>query len=282
VVYAHAGDNLNAAVFDDPDPAITNDRALNFVFDTAAGLSTAFITGTGSTGNDTLTLTTDAQTVNNATMVNKTSLEMLVLANGNNDITLAANASNAGIRFVVGGTGNDTFNASDAGYTLSASLVGGAGNDSFVGGSGNDTFVGTNSTVFGASERDTFTGGAGNDRFVLGDAANAYYNTAARTGDYAVITDFGTGTDIIQLKDLSATFADAGGLNRFGYVLNNTDVYGIGPALGVGVDSYLYVDSDKSGTANFGDNLIAAINNTSGAGGALTIADLTTTRFVTV
>jgi hypothetical protein len=280
-VYAHPGDNLNATAFDDGNPATTNDRALNFVFDTAAGLSTASITGTGSSGNDTLTLTANGQTVNNATMVNKTSLEMLVLANGNNDITLAANASNAGIRFVVGGTGNDTFNASDAGYTLSASLVGGAGNDSFVGGSGNDTFVGTNSTVFGASERDSFTGGAGNDRFVLGDAANAYYNTAARTGDYAVITDFGTGTDIIQLKDLSATFADTTGLNRFGYVLSNSDVYTIG-ALGVGVDSYLYVDSDKSGTANFGDNLIAAINNTSGAGGALTIADLTTTRFVTV
>ena len=278
-VYAHPGDVLNANAFTAGNPA--TDRALNFVFDTAAGLTIASITGTGSTGNDTLTLTTNGQTVNNATMVNKTSLEMLVLANGNNDITLAANASNAGIRFVVGGTGNDTFNASDAGYTLSASLVGGAGNDSFVGGSGNDTFVGTNSTVFGASERDTFTGGAGNDRFVLGDAANAYYNTAARTGDYAVITDFGTGTDIIQLKDLSATFADTTGLNRFGYVLSNSDVYTIG-ALGVGVDSYLYVDSDKSGTANFGDNLIAAINNTSGAGGALTIADLTTTRFVTV
>ena len=181
---------------------------------------------------------------------------------------------------VVGGSGNDSF-TSAVGYTLNASLVGGGGNDSFVAGSGNDTLVGTNSSLLGANERDTFTGGAGNDRFVLGDANNAYYNTAVRNGDYAVIADFGTGTDIIQLKDLSATFADAGGVNRYGYLLGADDPYSIGN-LGVGVDSYLYIDSDKNGAINFGDNLIAAINNTAGGAGALSTSDLTNTARFTI
>jgi hypothetical protein len=177
---------------------------------------------------------------------------------------------------VVGGSGNDSFNTSAGAYTLAASLVGGAGNDSFVAGSGNDTLVGTNSTAVGANERDTLTGGSGNDRFVLGDSNNAYYNTAVRNGDYAVITDFGTGTDIIQLKDLSAIITNV--TARFGYLMSSDDVHGIGN-LGIGIDSYLYADSDNTGTININDNLIAVFNNTAGGGLALTTADLTTSRF---
>jgi Ca2+-binding RTX toxin-like protein len=277
-VYAGARQVLNAAAFNDGDPATTNDRALNFVFDTAANAATANITGTSATGNDTLTLTTDGQTVNNATFANKNSVETLVLANGANTVTLQSNAHNSGLRVVVGGSGADIFNTSDAAYTLAASLVGGAGNDSFVAGSGNDTLVGTNSTAVGANERDTLTGGLGNDRFVLGDSNNAYYNTAVRNGDYAVITDFGTGTDIIQLKDLSAIITNV--TARYGYLMSGVvdDVHDIGD-LGIGIDSYLYADSDNTGTITINDNLIAVFNNTDGVGGALTTADLTTSRF---
>jgi len=182
-VYASAGQILNATAFNDGNGATTNDRALNFVFDTAANAATANITGTGATGRDTLTLTTNAQTVDNGTFAHLASVEMLVLANGNNSVTLGLNAHNSNLNVIVGGSGNDTFDTSAAAYTRNASLVGGSGNDSFVAGSGNDTLVGTNSTALGANEKDTLTGGTGNDRFILGDANNAYYNTALRVGD---------------------------------------------------------------------------------------------------
>jgi Ca2+-binding RTX toxin-like protein len=161
-VYAHTGDNLNAAAFDDGDPATTNDRALNFVFDTAAGLSTAFITGTGSTGNDTLTLTTDSETVNNATMANKLSVETLVLANGTNNVTLDTNASTAGLKVVIGGTGNDQFTKNNATVMT------------LVGGSGDDIFNYTTKANFAA---DSLDGGAGSNRVVFSTDAQTFIDT---------------------------------------------------------------------------------------------------------
>jgi hypothetical protein len=331
-ILAFNGDTIDASGFTAGNPG--TDRALNFIFWTEAALKGATITGTGATANDTLTLTNDAQTVTDATFDKHRNIETLVLANGENDvtldelaedagievvvggsgndeltfntgeqtalifnggaqttfdsaiisnagatlgdvyfddwtsverlttadgannITLGANAGAAGIATVTGGTGNDTFNASA--YTIAATLIGGDGNDSLLsgaardslfGGVGTDWLQGTSATSAGANQIDTLTGGAGNDTFVLGDASNAYYNTADNGGDYAVITDFATG-DRLRLKNLDPAAAGNG------YLIGNS-IYGV-----VGSSNYyIYRDSNNNNAIESGDNLIAAINS---------------------
>jgi Ca2+-binding RTX toxin-like protein len=137
------------------------------------------------------------------------------------------------------------------------------GGDSIIGGAGKDVLLGTSAAAFGVGEKDTLTGGLGNDTFILGDATNAYYNTSASAGDFALITDFTAG-DIIQLKDLAAVNRPTlPAVNSFGYLFGG-DFYTVG-ALGAGVNSYLYADTNKTGIIDAGDNLIAAINRTAGS-----------------
>ncbi|NEO91054.1 MAG: hypothetical protein F6K56_12720 [Moorea sp. SIO3G5] len=69
----------------------------------------------------------------------------------------------------------------------------------------NDTIVGVNpsSNNPGINEIDSLTGGAGADTFVIGNSNNPYYvggGGPAGLNDYALITDFQSGTDKIQLK----------------------------------------------------------------------------------
>ncbi|WP_424097414.1 calcium-binding protein [Moorena producens] len=108
-----------------------------------------------------------------------------------------------------GGSGNDSLSGDSGNDSLSGesgndSLFGGLGNDSLSGGDGNDRIVGVDPTSNnpGVNEIDILTGGAGADTFVIGDQNNAYYVGAGLFGfnDYAVITDFQSGTDKIQLK----------------------------------------------------------------------------------
>jgi len=107
------------------------------------------------------------------------------------------------------GTGNAIANTlvGDADAEL---LVGNGGNDSISGGGGNDKIQGANATTFGKSEIDTLTGGDGNDQFVLGSASGAFYNdgSASTAGitDYALITDFNPGTDVLVLKGAVANY----------------------------------------------------------------------------
>jgi Ca2+-binding RTX toxin-like protein len=208
--------------------------------------------------------------VDDEVFTNWTSIEEFRTGAGNNDITFGLQAQEAGIVTMVGGLGDDTFNAAD--YTVAVTLAGGdgadsllsgAGKDSISGGGGDDWLQGTSATLAGVNEIDTLTGGSGNDTFVLGDDSNAYYNTAATNGDYALITDFDNASDMLQLRDLTA------GVDPNGGYLFGAAIYG---AVG-GANSYLYVDTDGSTTVNAGDNLIAAIKTT---GAALTTADLQT------
>jgi Ca2+-binding RTX toxin-like protein len=183
---------------------------------------------------------------------------------------------NSGDNSLVGNGGRDNLYGRDGNDTLDGGaledeLSGGAGNDSLFGGDGSDVLAGTDSTAIGANEVETLTGGNGADLFHLGDGANAYYDTAANSGDYALITDFSViAADQLQLRDLS-TGADPSTVN--GYLIGDQN-FG-GAAIG-SANSYLYRDSDNSGTINAGDNLIAAINASGGAGtgGALVTADL--------
>ena len=111
--------------------------------------------------------------------------------------------------FVSGGSGNDSLfgesgNDSLFGESGNDSLFGGSGNDSLSGGSGNDFLVGVdpNSNNPGINEIDTLIGGAGEDTLVAGDSNNPYYVGGGGTyglNDYALIGQFESGTDTIQL-----------------------------------------------------------------------------------
>ncbi len=65
-------------------------------------------------------------------------------------------------------------------------------NDVLAGGVGSDTLI-------GAGGGDTLTGGAGADTFVYGAVADS------ETFDYDIITDFQTGSDVIDLKGVTPT-----------------------------------------------------------------------------
>jgi hypothetical protein len=250
----------------------------------------------GGSGNDLAFLGDAAATLGDAAFTSWTSIEEFRanVLNGNNNITFGLQAQEAGIVTLVGGANNDTFNASaytTASVTLSGdagndslltgaasdSLFGGDGNDTFFGGAGNDIIVGgagadsitgastlTGGAGTGANEIDTLTGGLGADTFALADASNAYYyGSDGGAQNYALITDFDATTDKLQLK------------SGFNYVIGSA-LYG---ALG-GANSYLYHDFDNDGVADGGEDLIAAIKATGGAGtgGALRHADLISYR----
>jgi subtilisin family serine protease len=99
-------------------------------------------------------------------------------------------------------------------------LWGTTGNDTITGGSGNDRIsgvlaTGTSAEAMGAGQIDTLTGGAGADIFVLGDSRGVFYdNRNSRntgTGDYALITDFKSGEDKLQLSGSSYLFTVSSG-----------------------------------------------------------------------
>jgi len=95
-----------------------------------------------------------------------------------------------------GNEGNDSL----AGGADNDTLRGDEGNDLLRGGTGDDTLRGGGSTV---AEVDTLTGGAGSDRFTLA-LSRVFYNdgdsATVGTADYALISDFSTREDLIQLN----------------------------------------------------------------------------------
>ena len=78
-----------------------------------------------------------------------------------------------------GGAGNDT-------------LIGGNGRNQLSGGDGDDIFIGGNG-------QDSIEGGSGQDKYIIGDKSQVFY-TNYTWYDHAIITDFETEQDIIQLK----------------------------------------------------------------------------------
>ena len=108
------------------------------------------------------------------------------------------------------GVGNSLNNLL-AGNADANSLSGAAGNDSLFGNDGDDTLLGAlGSSTGGLGEIDTLTGGAGNDVFVLGTSAGYLYNDARSTSvgasDYALITDFTSGSDKLQLVGSASNY----------------------------------------------------------------------------
>ena len=110
-------------------------------------------------------------------------------------------ALSATIEKAIGGSGNDTLIASDAGCTLS----GGAGNDLLTGGAGSDRLV-------GGAGIDTIAGGGGADTFVF-----AFGDSSAASGQHDRITDFATGVDHIDLSAIDA-IAATGSYDLFRFI----------------------------------------------------------------
>ena len=124
-----------------------------------------------------------------------------ILLGGSENDTLQGGAGSdrafgdAGDDLIAGGSGDD-------------SLTGGNGDDSLTGENGNDLLVGINpnnsNSDFGAGELDTLTGGEGSDIFVLADEERIFYddgdNLTVGDTDFALITDFDSSQDTIQLQ----------------------------------------------------------------------------------
>lgn len=127
-----------------------------------------------------------------------------------------------------GGSGNDTVlgmkgNDAVSGGEGNDLLKGGKGNDVLWGDSGADTLIGVHPTTLrpGKGEQDVLTGGDdhydwwkeqdGKDTFVLGDRRKAFYDDGKKNnagkGDYALIRNFNTDEDIIQLHGKANDYA---------------------------------------------------------------------------
>ena len=87
-------------------------------------------------------------------------------------------------------------------------LWGTTGNDDINGNNGDDQLTGvlatgTSFAAMGGGQIDTLTGGNGADTFALGDARGVFYNDGNSknlgASDYALITDFMSGVDKLQL-----------------------------------------------------------------------------------
>jgi Ca2+-binding RTX toxin-like protein len=120
--------------------------------------------------------------------------------------------------FLDGGADHDILNGGEDHDTLNGgtgkdTLTGGKGDDSLFGGDGKDLLIGVepDDALPGFEELDTLAGGAGADRFVLGDAVKgAYYNdgvpSSTGTEDFALLADFSTSEDFIQLAGVAANY----------------------------------------------------------------------------
>jgi Ca2+-binding RTX toxin-like protein len=136
------------------------------------------------------------------------------------------------------------------GNSGSNALGGDLGSDFISGGEGNDTLTGCSiGSGRGKGEIDILTGGSGVDTFVLG-AGGAFYNDGNRKKagreDYALIMDFKPGEDRLQLSG-----------KKKNYFLKSSKVDGVS---GRG----LYFDSNKNGSFDKRDELVAIINSSEG------------------
>lgn len=118
-----------------------------------------------------------------------------------------------------GGAGDDRLSDSSGNNRLygedgNDSLQSFSGNDRLLGGAGNDTLDGTFGNTRGQKEIDVLTGGAGKDTFILRDSVGGGFAGPSYIGagndDYALITDFNKGKDIIELA--TDEFTDRGPL----------------------------------------------------------------------
>ena len=129
--------------------------------------------------------------------------------------------------------------------TTPPTIFGTDGNDTLVGGDADDQLCGVPelSTVLGKGSIDQLTGGGGADQFFLGDQRGVFYNDgnsrSSGVKDYAWITDFNSGIDVLIVAD------DA-------YIFTSLKM---GKTRGTGI----YLDTNASDSWDGKDELIAFI-----------------------
>ncbi|MBX9259435.1 calcium-binding protein [Desmonostoc muscorum CCALA 125] len=173
--------------------------------------------------------------------------------------TLGANVENLTLTATgaINGTGNslnNTITGNSGNNTLNGAvgndiLIGGTGNDTLLGGDGNDTLNGVGSEN-GTGFKDTLTGGNGNDLYIFGNSGAVFYNDGnnanAGLNDYALIVDFNTSQDKIQLQGLASS-----------YLLGTSPISGIS-------GTAIYLDTNTNSVLNSTDELIAIVEGVTG------------------
>ena len=177
------------------------------VFNVSVNQGTDTITG-GETG-------TDSDTINFNGVASGAGATVTYTANEAGTFSFAGGGSGtfSQTEILVGGAGNDSFNAGVS--TVGVSISGGAGGDTITGGTANDTLDGGTGTdsltggdgadsLTGGTGNDTISGGSGNDTIIAGPTASP--GTTAM--DLNWINQGGSGTN------LSAGFTqNTGGIN---------------------------------------------------------------------
>ena len=139
-----------------------------FVFNSQGDMDAASLIG--GAGIDSLAFGSAIADLGDADFAKVSGVEFLSLSGTGNGATLGANAQAAGIATVLGGTGNDTLNASGytVGIVLDASRNTGAGatGSTLVGGKAGDRLALSNHNVFNIS---SVVGGAGTDTLAFGE-----------------------------------------------------------------------------------------------------------------
>jgi Ca2+-binding RTX toxin-like protein len=186
-----------------------------------------------------------------------TSENLVVNANGGDDVVTASNGLSTLISLTVdGGAGNDT-------------ITGGDGNDTLIGGDGNDVIIGGRGT-------DTLIGGDGNDTFVWnpGDGSDKIegqggtdtlqFNGANVTENMSLTAN---GSRLKLTRDVGNITMDVNGVEVVNVVaLGGNDTLTVGDLSGTGVTN---VNFDLSGTpgSGIGDGQVdtVIVNGTSHA-----------------
>ncbi len=255
------------------------DGADRFVFAANALTSTDTVDG-GANSGDRLVIG-GTETLVDADFTHITLVEGLELANGNNSVTLGAEAEGAGIVSVFGGTGNDTISAS-AYTTNGVTFVGGAGADVLTGGAGNDVFVVDNDVASGES----YNGGSGGndelkilsdtnmgvvttlpgiDTITLSDGVDVQFKASSLSGASLYINGTGdnaneslsvfggTGNDLIDLSGIQVDSDDLPGLTINGGDGDDTIIGtdGVDTLIGgAGNDVFSFSSNTQTTTAN--------------------------------
>ena len=160
-------------------------------------------------------------------------------------------ATNTTIECAIGGSGNDTLIANDAGDTL----IGNAGNDTLLGGAAGDRFIGGAGT-------DTMTGGGGADIFAFSAG-----ESSSISGSHDRITDFTIGSDKIDLTTFDAITSTSGVIDAFRFLA--TSVFdGLAASLNYVFDSVRSVtvlqgDTNGDSIADFAIDLTGNVALTS-------------------
>lgn len=256
-----AGDFDEVSEFGDVDFVVTDTKLIGLGTDSLSNIERVDLTGGSS---DNILNASDFDNINN--------VSVLLHGGAGNDLLLGATGFTHATNSLFGQDGNDVLrggNNSDfldggAGFDqlLSAAgddfLRGGDNNDFLTAGQGDDTLFGDagNDTLFGADSADgsvgtidVLTGGTGSDTFGLGISSSVFYNDNLSSGstqpsdidDYALIEDFNTAEDTIQLH---------AGVQ---YILGSSPISGVS---GTGI---FQVDS-----GGFSTDLIGVVQNVSG------------------